>query len=56
MNDDHEHDPELDPVQRLRAADPAAGVEPSAGFADEVRRAGRRRVDGRAGTGGRPHD
>ena len=38
MNDDHEHEPEneLDPVQRLRAADPAAGVEPSAGFADEV--------------------
>ena len=38
MDDDHEHelDPELDAVQRLRAADPAAGVEPSAGFADEV--------------------
>ena len=40
MNDDHEHEngrePELDPVQRLRGADPAAGVEPSAGFADEV--------------------
>jgi hypothetical protein len=36
MNDDHEHEPELDAVQRLRAADPAAGLEPSAGFADEV--------------------
>ncbi|WP_448810620.1 hypothetical protein [Agromyces bauzanensis] len=36
MNDEHEHEPELDPVQRLRAADPAAGVEPRAGFADEV--------------------
>ena len=32
MNDDHE----LDPVQRLRAADPAAEVEPRVGFADEV--------------------
>ena len=32
MNDDNE----LDPVARLRAADPAAGVEPRAGFADEV--------------------
>lgn len=34
MND--RHDDELDPIERLRAADPAAGVEPSAGFADEV--------------------
>lgn len=34
MND--RHDDELDPVERLRAADPAAGVEPRAGFADEV--------------------
>lgn len=32
MNDDHE----LDPIARLRAADPAADVEPRAGFADEV--------------------
>ena len=32
MNDDNE----LDPVERLRAADPAAEVEPTAGFADEV--------------------
>ena len=32
MNDGNE----LDPVARLRAADPAADVEPSAGFADEV--------------------
>ena len=32
MNDDHE----LDPIERLRAADPAAGVEPRDGFADEV--------------------
>jgi len=32
MNDDHE----LDPEARLRAADPAAGVEPRAGFVDEV--------------------
>ncbi|WP_157373095.1 hypothetical protein [Agromyces sp. Root81] len=32
MNDDNE----LDPVARLRAADPAAGVEPRAGFADDV--------------------
>ena len=32
MNDDNE----LDPVARLRAADPAADVEPRAGFADEV--------------------
>src|SRR5918994_1149644 len=36
MNDQHEHEHELDPVQRLRGADPAAGVEPRAGFADEV--------------------
>lgn len=38
MNDerDHEQEHDLDPVQRLRAADPAAAVEPSAGFADEV--------------------
>lgn len=34
MND--RHDDELDPVERLRAADPAAEVEPRAGFADEV--------------------
>ncbi|GAA1764041.1 hypothetical protein [Agromyces humatus] len=32
MNDDNE----LDPVARLRAADPAADVEPRAGFSDEV--------------------
>jgi len=32
MNDDNE----LDPVARLRAADPAAGVEPREGFADDV--------------------
>ena len=32
MNDDNE----LDPVARLRAADPAAGVEPRPGFADDV--------------------
>ncbi|MET4157604.1 hypothetical protein [Agromyces sp. PvR057] len=32
MNDDRE----LDPEARLRAADPAAGVEPRAGFVDEV--------------------
>ena len=32
MNDDNE----LDPVARLRAADPAADVEPSEGFADGV--------------------
>ncbi|WP_159605977.1 hypothetical protein, partial [Agromyces humi] len=32
MHDDNE----LDPVERLRAADPAASVEPRAGFADEV--------------------
>ncbi|MET1017048.1 MAG: hypothetical protein ABWX76_09525 [Leifsonia flava] len=32
MNDDNE----LDPVARLRAADPAGNVEPRAGFADEV--------------------
>ncbi|KQM83033.1 hypothetical protein [Agromyces sp. Leaf222] len=32
MNDDHE----LDPEARLRAADPAAGVQPRAGFVDEV--------------------
>lgn len=32
MNDDNE----LDPVARLRAADPAAGIEPRAGFADDV--------------------
>lgn len=32
MNDDNE----LDAVARLRAADPAAGVEPRAGFVDEV--------------------
>jgi hypothetical protein len=38
MDDDrgHEHEQELDPLQRLRAADPAADVEPNAGFADEV--------------------
>ncbi|WP_395242611.1 hypothetical protein ACGGZK_10495 [Agromyces sp. MMS24-K17] len=34
--DDREHRDELDPVERLRAADPAAGVEPAAGFADAV--------------------
>ncbi len=32
MNDHHE----LDPIARLRAADPAADVEPRAGFADDV--------------------
>jgi hypothetical protein len=32
MNDE----PELDPVQRLRAADPAAGLEPGDGFVDRV--------------------
>ncbi|SIO21606.1 hypothetical protein [Agromyces cerinus] len=32
MNDDND----LDPVARLRGADPAAGVEPRPGFADEV--------------------
>lgn len=32
MHDDHE----LDPVARLRAADPAAGVEPREGFAADV--------------------
>lgn len=32
MNDDDQRDP----MQRLRAADPAAGVEPREGFADEV--------------------
>ena len=32
MQDDNE----LDPVERLRAADPAADVEPRAGFVDEV--------------------
>lgn len=32
MNDDNE----LDPVARLHAVDPARGVEPRAGFADEV--------------------
>ncbi|NYD67399.1 hypothetical protein [Agromyces atrinae] len=32
MNDDND----LDPVARLRAADPAADVEPRAGFADDV--------------------
>ncbi|MET0725456.1 MAG: hypothetical protein ABWY36_03840 [Leifsonia sp.] len=32
MNDDNE----LDPVARLRAADPAAAVEPRAGFVDDV--------------------
>lgn len=32
MTDDHE----LDPIARLRAADPAADVEPRAGFADDV--------------------
>ena len=38
MNDEHEHEheSELDPVQRLRAADPAADVEPRAGFDGEV--------------------
>lgn len=32
MNDDNE----LDPLARLRAADPASGLEPRAGFADDV--------------------
>lgn len=32
MNDDEQRDP----MQRLRAADPAAGVEPREGFADDV--------------------
>ncbi|ANJ26533.1 hypothetical protein [Agromyces aureus] len=38
MNDDHEPNDghELDPEARLRAADPAAGVEPRAGFVDGV--------------------
>ncbi|GAA1791915.1 hypothetical protein [Agromyces lapidis] len=41
MNRDNDHDDEtqpdeIDPVALLRAADPAAGVEPTAGFADEV--------------------
>ncbi|WP_173924478.1 hypothetical protein [Agromyces sp. Marseille-P2726] len=30
------NDDELDPVERLRAADPAAGLEPRAGFTDDV--------------------
>ena len=30
------HDERQDPLERLRAADPAAGVEPRDGFADEV--------------------
>lgn len=34
MND--RHDDELDAVERLRAADPAADIEPRSGFADEV--------------------
>lgn len=34
MND--RHDDELDPVERLRSADPAANIEPSSGFADGV--------------------
>ncbi|UOE45659.1 hypothetical protein [Agromyces larvae] len=33
MRDDHD---DLDPVERLRAADPAAGVEPRDGFVDDV--------------------
>ncbi len=33
---DVNHDNELDPVARLRAADPAADVEARAGFADDV--------------------
>lgn len=33
MND---HDDRLDPLERLRAADPAAGLEPRTGFTDEV--------------------
>jgi hypothetical protein len=33
---DMHDDDELDPVARLRAADPAASVEPRAGFADDV--------------------
>lgn len=32
MNDDEQRDP----IERLRAADPAAGLEPRAGFTDEV--------------------
>ncbi|MFF2277318.1 hypothetical protein [Agromyces sp. NPDC058126] len=41
MTREHDHDDEnrpdeTDPVALLRAADPAAGVEPAAGFADEV--------------------
>ncbi|MRG60947.1 hypothetical protein GE115_13885 [Agromyces sp. CFH 90414] len=37
MQDQSGHDePERDAVERLRDADPAAGVEPRAGFADEV--------------------
>ncbi|QEO15512.1 hypothetical protein FLP10_14545 [Agromyces intestinalis] len=30
------HDDDLDPLERLRAADPAAGVEPRDGFVDDV--------------------
>lgn len=36
MNDDMNDDNELDPVARLRAADPAAGLEPRGGFTDDV--------------------
>jgi hypothetical protein len=36
MNDEHEHELEQDALRRLRAADPAAAVEPRAGFADDV--------------------
>ncbi|MFF2372734.1 hypothetical protein [Agromyces sp. NPDC058110] len=36
MNDDRDRESELDPEARLHAADPAAGVEPRAGFVDEV--------------------
>lgn len=35
MNDDEKNDPS-DPVARLRAADPAAGVEPRAGFVEQT--------------------
>lgn len=31
-----QHDNELDPLDRLRSADPAAGIEPRRGFADDV--------------------
>ncbi|MFD6053496.1 hypothetical protein [Agromyces sp. NPDC060279] len=37
MNDDtHDTGDQLDPMARLRAADPAAGIEPRSGFAEET--------------------